>query len=98
MRTLVVLIALLFAASAAAQLRTIPADAKRAQMSFVSENRVELNGRPAQLSPGAQIRDPLNRIIMPATLPPRSAVSYQLDAAGLVHRVWILSPAEAQKR
>ena len=101
MRTLTVLIALLssllFATVAAAQLRTIPANAKRAQMSFVSENKVELNGQPAQLSPGAQIRDPLNRIIMPATLPPGSPVRVQLDAAGLVHRVWILSPEEADR-
>ena len=97
MRTLAVLIILLFATAAAAQLRPIPADAKRAQMSHVSENKVEVNGQPAQLSPGAQIRDPLNRIIMPATLPAGSAVRYQLDAAGLVHRVWILSPEEADR-
>jgi len=98
MRTIVLLIAVLFATAAAAQLRTIPGGAKRAQMSHVSENTVEVNGRKMQLSPGAQIRDPMNRIIMPATLPPRSAVKYQLDATGLVHRVWILSPEEAQRR
>ena len=78
-------------------MRSIPADAKRAQSSHESENRLILNGQPAQLSPGAQIRDPLNRIIMPATLPSGSIVRYQLDAAGLVHRVWILSPEEADK-
>jgi hypothetical protein len=97
MRTLAVLILLLFATAAAAQLRSIPANAKRAQMSHVSQNRVEINGEPAQLSPGAQIRDPLNRIITPATLPPDSAVKYQLDGTGLVHRVWILSPEEANR-
>ena len=97
MRAIALLIAALFASAATAQLREIPVNAKRGQMSHVSENRVELNGQPAQLSPGAQIRDPLNRIIMPATLPPDSAVKYQLDAAGLVHRVWILSPQEAEK-
>jgi hypothetical protein len=97
MRTLAVLILLLFATAAAAQLRSIPASAKRAQMSHVSENRVEINGEPARLSPGAQIRDPLNRIIAPATLPPDSAVKYQLEATGLVHRVWILSPEEANR-
>ena len=97
MRAIAFLIAALFATTAAGQLRSIPANAKRAQMSHVSENQVELNGRPVQLSPGAQIRDPMNRIIMPATLPPGSAVRYQLDAAGLVHRVWILSPEEADR-
>ena len=98
MRTIVLLIAVLFATAAAAQLRTIPPGAKRAQMSHVRENTVELNGRKMQLSPGAQIRDPMNRIIMPATLPSRSVVKYQLDATGLVHRVWILSPEEAKRR
>jgi hypothetical protein len=87
----------LFATAATAQLRSIPADARRAQMTHVGENVVEMNGREMQLSPGAQIRDPMNRIIMPATLPPGSAVKYQLDAAGLVHRVWILSPEEADR-
>ena len=97
MRTIAFLISLLFAATAAAQLRTIPADAKRAEMSHVQENLVSLNGQPAQLSAGAQIRDTMNRIIMPATLPPGSIVKYQLDSAGLVHRVWILTPEEADK-
>ena len=99
MRALLFIIAAVFATAAAAQGRIvpIPADAKRAEMSHVSENQVSLNGQPARLSPGAQIRDPLNRIIMPATLPPGSIVKYQLDAAGLVHRVWILTPEEADK-
>src|SRR4051812_14552489 len=98
MRALLLVIAVLFATAAAAQLRTIPANAKRGQMSFLSENNVELNGKPLRLSPGAQIRDPLNRIIMPATLPPNSIVRMQLDSAGNVHRVWILSPEEADKQ
>ena len=97
MRTLAFLISLLFAASAAAQLRTIPADAKRAEMSHLQENLILVNGQPAQLSAGAQIRDAMNRIILPVSLPPGSIVKYQLDAAGLVHRVWILTPEEADQ-
>jgi hypothetical protein len=99
MRALLFIIAAFFASAAAAQVRSvpIPADAKRAQMSHVQENMVSLNGQPAQLSAGAQIRDAMNRIIMPATLPPGSVVKYQLDSAGLVHRVWILTPEEADK-
>ena len=97
MRALAFLICLLIAAPAAAQSRSLPADAKRAQISHVSENIIDLNGRRIQLSPGAQIRDTMNRIIMPASLPPAAVVKYQLDSAGLVHRVWILSPEEADK-
>src|SRR5947207_932267 len=48
----VALIAVLFAASAFAQLRTIPGDAKRATMGVVPERIVELDGRRETLSPG----------------------------------------------
>jgi hypothetical protein len=97
MRTLAFLISLAFAASAFAQLRVIPEDAKRAQMSHLTENLVELNGQRVELARGAQIRDPMNRIVMPATLPPGSIVRYQLDGEGLLYRVWILSPDEASR-
>ncbi|HET7670480.1 MAG TPA: hypothetical protein VFK84_08725 [Burkholderiales bacterium] len=97
MRTLV-LIALLASASAAAQLRTIPADAKPAQMSHVGENVVAVDGKPAQLAAGAQIRDEANRIIQPTALPAGARVKYALDANGHVHRVWILTPQEAAEK
>jgi hypothetical protein len=99
MRALVLLIGLLSACIAWAQVRSIPIppEARRAEMSHVRENIVEVNRQELQLSPGAQIRDPLNRIIVPASLPPASVVRYQLDAAGLVHRVWILTAEEADR-
>ncbi|HSH08374.1 MAG TPA: hypothetical protein VLA41_11980 [Burkholderiales bacterium] len=86
---------LLVAASAAAQLRTIPVTAERGVMSHVSGMMVSLNGERLLLATGAQIRDTSNRIILPTTLPPDSRVKYTLDVQGQVHRVWILSPAEA---
>lgn len=89
------LVFLCFASIASAQLRTIPPQAKPALMSHVETNIVELNGKRAQLSAGAQIRDQHNRIIVPAMLPPDSRVKVQLDGAGFVHRVWILTPQEA---
>ena len=90
--------ALLVAASAAAQLRTLPASAERGVMSHVSGMMVSLNGERLLLGTGAQIRDSSNRIILPTTLPPNSLVKYTLDVQGQVHRVWILSPAEAAQR
>jgi hypothetical protein len=84
------LMALLVAASAWAQLRTIPTSAERGVMSHVSGMLVSLNGERVQLATGAQIRDPSNRIILP-----ESRVKYTLDLQGQVHRVWILTPAEA---
>ena len=97
MRALPFILAL-FIGAAAAQLRTIPADAQRAEMRHVQENVVELNGQRAQLAPGAQIRDASNRVIMPTALPSGSLVKYRLDASGHVRQVWILTPQEAAAR
>ncbi len=94
-------ILLLIAASAAAQQRpvAVPPEAQVARMTYVeSTNSVNLDGVREQLSPGAQIRDQSNRIILPAALPPDSLVGYLRDTAGLVHRVWILTPEEAAQR
>ena len=90
-------IALLLAGAAAAQLRTIPADAERAQIRHVQENVVELNGQRAQLAPGAQIRDTSNRVIVPTALPTDALVKYRLDDNGQVREVWILTPEEAAR-
>jgi hypothetical protein len=88
----------LFSASALAQLRTLPPDARPAEMRHLGQNAVEVNGKPAQLSAGAQIRDESNRIILPTALPAGAKVRYALDADGHVHRVWILTPQEAAEK
>ena len=58
---------------------------------------VELNGKPVQPSAGAQIRDADNRLVLPTSLVEKFDVRYQLDGAGLVHRVWILMPLEREQ-
>src|SRR5204863_601578 len=78
-----------------AQLRTIPGEAARAEMRHLQDSVVEIDGRPVRLSPGAQIRDVSNRIVLPASMLQPALVRYLLDATGAVHRVWILSPQEA---
>ena len=83
------------AASAAAQLRTIPADAKRGTLRHVQEMVVEINGGRQQLAPGAQIRDGNNRIVLPSAVVPGSLVKYRVDGDGMVQQVWILTPQEA---
>ena len=93
------LLLMLFAiGNAQAQLRTIPDTAKRGEMSHVQEMIVAVDGAAQRLSPGAQIRDPSNRLIVPAALPAGSLVKYLLDDEGKVHRVWILTPEEAARR
>jgi len=90
--------ALAFALSSAhAQLRTITAEAKRGQIRHLHEMIVEIDGKPARLAPGAQIRNASNLIVLPAALPPGSQVKYTLDREGMVVRVWILTPEEAAR-
>ncbi|HZO03132.1 MAG TPA: hypothetical protein VFB93_18200 [Burkholderiales bacterium] len=82
---------------ALAQLRTIPKEAKLGQLRHLQDMYVEIDGKPRQLSPGAQIRDPDNRLVVPTSLAERAPVFYLVDGMGLVHRVWILSATEKAK-
>ena len=93
------MLAMLLACTGAhAQVRTIPEAAKRGEMRHVQEMVVAIDGAAQRLSPGAQIRDAANRIIVPAAIPEGSLVKYLLDGQGQVHRVWILTPQEAAAR
>ena len=83
------------ALTAQAQLRSIPADAKRATMSHVQGMTVEIDGRRTILAAGSQIRDANNMIVLPASLPAGVQVKYMPDMQGQVWRIWILSPQEA---
>jgi hypothetical protein len=85
----------LTAGAALAQLRTIPADAKRATMIHVQGMTVELDGKRTELAAGAQIRDLNNMIVLPTALPAGVLVKYMPDIQGQVWRVWILSQQEA---
>ena len=84
--------------TALAQLRLIPENAKRGNLSPVQGNgmTVEIDGKRVELAAGAQIRDGRNFIILPATLPQTSmAVRYQLAQDGKLQRAWLLTPQEA---
>ena len=96
LHSVLVVAALAAAAPAAdAQLRAIPAEAKRGEMRHLHDMIVELDGRQTRLAPGAQIRDAFNMIVLPATLPAGSAVKYTLEpSSGMVQRVWIMTPQE----
>ena len=94
-RLLAAAVLLSLTAAAAAQLRTVPADAKRGVMRHLQDMIVQIDNSRVRLAPGAQIRDIHNRLLLPAAVPPGSIVKYQADAQGIVHRVWILTPQEA---
>ena len=83
------------ALAAQAQLRSIPADAKRATMSHVQGMTVEIDGKRTVLAAGVQIRDVNNMIVLPTALPAGVLVKYLPDMQGHVWRVWILSQQEA---
>ena len=89
------LLSTLTAGAAQAQLRTIPAEAKRANLSHVQGMTVEIDGKQTVLAAGAQIRDANNMIVLPAALPAGVLVKFMPDMQGHVWRVWILSPQEA---
>ena len=94
MRTLVFVLLSIFTSVVAAQLRAIPKEAQYGEIRHLESMVVELNGKPVQLSPGAQIRDTSNRLVLPTSLTEKVQAGYMLDGAGLLYRVWILSPEE----
>jgi hypothetical protein len=96
LRALIICIGAL-SASAQAQLRTIPEQAKGGEMRHLQDMIVAINGVEMRLAPGAQIRDEANRLVVPTSLPPGSKVKYLLDGEGMVRQVWILTPQEAAK-
>ena len=94
-QALILVLITAFAGPAAAQLRTIPKEAKLGEIRHLESMVVEIDGKPQNLAPGAQIRDADNRIVVPASLAAeKSHARYLVDGAGMVVRVWILSPHE----
>jgi hypothetical protein len=77
--------------------RPIPLEAARAQMEPPGNGQVALDGTVYALSPGAQIRDSRNRIVLPLAVQQPATVRYLTDATGAVHRIWILGPGEAER-
>jgi hypothetical protein len=81
---------------ALAQMRAIPANAKRAnvgQQQFAMPY-IDLNGARVKLSPGAVIYDQNNRTLVHSALPHGAQIAYTLDMNGDVSRIYILTPQE----
>ncbi len=75
--------------------RTVPANTLRGLMVVVGPMNAEIDGQAIALSPGVQIRNEANLIVMPTTLQQPVPVRYLTDPMGAVSRVWILSAQEA---
>lgn len=91
--------ALLTPLGALSQVRNFPPNALRGLLQVTAPPQVLLNGQPARLSPGARIKAPNNLIVLSGTLVGQQVlVNYVPDNQGLLHEVWILTPAEAQEK
>jgi hypothetical protein len=95
---LIVALAAVSVDSAWAQFRTLPANAKRAELTGYSNPFVILNGEQLRLAPGAVIFDKSNRMILPGYLPEQADVVYTIEnTSGLVLRIYILTPEEQRR-
>ena len=92
---LLLVVSLLFATTGYAQLRSIPANAKRATVGQPQALPfVELSGKTVKLAPGGVIYDQDNRTIVHGALPPRADVAVTTDMNGDIARIYILTPQE----
>ncbi len=91
---LVVLIAA--AGSAYAQVRTLPANAKRATIGQEQYPLpyINIGGTQVRLAPGGVIYDQNNRTIVHGALPPGADVAVVPDMNGDIGRIYILTPQE----
>jgi hypothetical protein len=87
---------LLTAGVVQAQLRTIPANAKRATIGTQQYPLpyVDVGGTRLKLAPGGVIYDQNNRSIVHNALPPGADVAVVPDMNGEVGRIYILTPLE----
>ena len=85
------------AGSVWAQLRTLPANGKRAALTAYQNPFVVLGGEQRRLAPGAVIYDTNNRMILPGYLPATADVVYTTDNTGSVMRIYLLTPQEQQR-
>ena len=77
--------------------RTLPPEAKLGIMLPPPGNgSVIIDGKTLNLSPVAQFRNQQNLIVMPMTVQQSSDVVYINDTFGSVHRIWLISKAEAE--
>ena len=88
---------LVMAASVSAQMpvRQFPAAAKRGVMTVTAPPSIMINGSALRMSPGVRIRGPNNMLLMSgALIGQQYAITYVLEAQGMVREIWILNQAE----
>jgi len=93
---LLIVASVLLAGSGHAQVRTLPAAAKRATVGDRPHvlPYVELGGKVARLAPGGVIYDQSNRTVVHGALPAGADVAFTTDMRGDIARIYILTPQE----
>lgn len=82
-------------ASAQMATRQFPPTVKRGIMIVTAPPEIRINGTAMRMSPGVRIRGPNNMLVMSgALIGQQYAVTYLVEAQGMVREVWILSQAE----
>lgn len=76
-------------------IRALPEETKRGEMAPPNNGEVQIDGKTFRLAPGVQFRNELNMLVFPAMVQKPVKVRYLTDFNGAIHRVWILSSAEA---
>ena len=80
-------------------IRSFPAKALRGTLVVTQPPAITIDGKSAQLSPGARIRSTSNMLVLSASLVGQElTVNYTTEQHGLVHDVWILTEAEAAEK
>jgi hypothetical protein len=88
----------LLPAAAQGIVREAPKDVVRGHLVITAPPQVTLDGKPDRLSPGSRIRDINNMLLLSGSVVGQTLpVLYRRDAAGLIHEVWVLTPAEDEK-
>ena len=79
------------------QMRLLPVNARRAELTGYQNPVVIVGGEARRLAPGALIFDTNNRTITPGFLPAKADVLYTVDQTGAVMRIYLLTPQEIQR-
>lgn len=75
----------------------IPEKAEFARMAVSPLGEPFINGQQERFAPGARITGQNNLLVLPGALAnSENAVRFLRDISGLVHQVWILTPAEIE--
>ncbi|SMC17760.1 hypothetical protein SAMN02745857_00399 [Andreprevotia lacus DSM 23236] len=76
--------------------RPLPLNATLGDMASYSPQNIKIDGKTYQGGAGLRVYNTDGLIIMPAAVPQRSPVLFQLEPAGYVWKIWLLTDDEAK--